>query len=359
MYPNGEVTIGLIPYKKPVKSQSEKRFDRDYYAHQEFCQIRETAEKSARDMALSQAEKTKAFARLDGKAHEDVYRDRSQNQQSKRSKKGLNGISSYGGRMVRNGCHILQKSYGKHRLGFVTPTLPEHPIYTPIWIHDWATIVKDFIQEVKRELERKDAVNHVVAVTEIHPKRSKRIGYAVPHLHFVFVAWDGQSRDKEGRKQYYINADKMREMFGRVLRNRIAHYLENDVPLEPINPRVSVDRVKKSAEGYLGKYLSKGKKDVQQYIEDGNSSNMTISHWWHCTRELRSAVKGLVKTLPVDILTAVLQKINLKMRGIVHYIRPINKMIGDTEKLIGYVLKLTPPYFSIAKKELLDALDTA
>jgi hypothetical protein len=310
-------------------------------------------------MELSDGEKIKAFKRLDGKAHEDVYRDRSQNQDSKRSKKGLKGISSYGGRMVRNGCHILQKSYGRNRLGFVTPTLPEHPIYTPIWTHDWAIIVKDFIQEVKRELERKNAVTHVVAVTEIHPKRSKRVGYAVPHLHFVFVAWDGQSRDKEGKKQYYITADKMRKMFRRVLINRVSHYLESDIPLEPINPRVSVDRVKKSAEGYLGKYMSKGKKDVQQYIENGDTSNMTISHWWHCTKELRSAVKGLIRNLPVDILTAVLQKINLKERGIVHYSREIKKTIGDDERLIGYVMKLTLSYFSIPKKELLNALDTA
>jgi hypothetical protein len=49
--------------------------------------------------------------------------------------------------------------------------------------------------------------------------------------------------------------------------------------------------VKKSAEGYLGKYMSKGCQDVAHFVEMGQESYVP-GQWWFCTREMRQWVKS-------------------------------------------------------------------
>lgn len=279
---------------------------------------------------------------------------------AKRQQKGLKGITAYGGRMTRNAAHCLQKAYGRKRLAFWTFTLPGYEPHLILCVHHWSDIVRKFIQEIQRELKRKQAPIHVAGVTEIHPKRSEKMGWAVPHLHLVTVGWDGMTRTKDGRWHFYITQEKAQEIWLRVLTNTISKYLdEGEAVFNGTKPRVNVQSVKKSAESYLGKYLSKGKKDVEKYIADGKEHSCLIRHWWHCTQELRESIKGMTKALPVDILTAILQKVDLKIRGVCHYLREIKKQIGEAEKTIGYVLKLKPDYVCISRNEVIQALDTA
>lgn len=289
---------------------------------------------------------------------EEILIERRENA-AKRKRKGLKGISAYGGRMIRNSAHCLQKSYGRKRLAFWTLTLPSKEAYLILWVHNWAELVRKLIQKIQRKLRQKNAPDHVCGVTEIHPKRSEKMGWAVPHLHLITVGWDGITKKHDGRWQYYISHEEMQEMWSTVLENEIKRYLNKGEKPEEIKPRVNVQAVKKNAEGYLGKYMSKGKKDVEKYIADGKEENCLIRHWWHCTQDLRGAIKGMIKTLPLDILTAILQKVNLKAREVCLYIREIKKMIGDAEKTIGYVLKLTPQYIDTTRNEIIQALDTA
>lgn len=358
-HPNGEVTVGLIPNQKKKKPQSEKAFDRDRYNHLYYLSVRETAEETANELGLSKAERMKAFAKLEGVRHEDVIIQRREAPKQKRTPKGKRGLTSYGGRSVRNDAHILQKNYGRKRLGFATFTLPNDDEYLTLWIDESSEVVRQLKQKIQRELAKHDAPIHLTGCTEIQLKRSLRDGYMIPHWHFVYVAWDGINRDKNGRKKWYISHSRMQEMFKEVLVNIIDAKYRDRCFVGSISARVSVESVRKNAEGYLGKYMSKGKKDIDEFMEKTGTPDCPIKHWWHSTKELRNIRKGLIKELPKDILTAILQKVNLKARGVCYYIKEITKQIGDAERVIGWVLKLKPAYAGISKNEIIEAFNTA
>lgn len=227
-------------------------------------------------------------------------------QKVKRAPKGRKGITRKGCKMVRNACHALQTNYGRGRLGFGTLTLDNSKQYhLLLCCIQWAEIVRKFNQELQRELNRVGAPTHVIGVTEIQTKRSDAIGYIVPHLHFVYVSWDGVTKVKQGFGEnakmlpaFYITHARMKEIFDRVCVNEIAKMTETPINEVKINNRVNLQAVRKSAEGYLGKYMSKGAKDVKQYLDANPNRNDIPSHWWHCSKELRQIVKGLIQPVP-------------------------------------------------------------
>jgi hypothetical protein len=285
----------------------------------------------------------------------------------KRKRKGTKGIGSYGTKTVRSGCHILQRHFGRSRLGFLTLTLPDHPDYLSIWVCFWSEIVRKFTQELKRELERQGAPSHVVAVTEIQTKRSKNAGFPVPHLHACYVAWDGQTYIKGAKntlggrkKQHYISHAKMQEIFARILSNVIEAATGIAHNISEINPRVEVKAVKKSAEGYLGKYMSKGGKDVKRFTEEDPKRTDLPTHWWHCTKELRRIIKGLVTELPPAMLEAALTQMNdLLSLGIVQYARAITKVINGKEMLLGWAFRFAPDYNPTDQSQIALAFGTS
>jgi hypothetical protein len=224
----------------------------------------------------------------------------------------------------------------------------------------WSEIVRKFTQELQRELERVGAPTHVVGVTEIHPKRSKAVGFLVPHLHFAYVSWDGKSILPRGfgvkeksKRDYYISHARMKEIWDRICANEIARILEIPVETIGIDSRVSLQAVKKSAEGYLGKYMSKGAKDVKRYLDEIPNRDDIPSHWWHCTKELRQIVKGLVEPVPAPVAEAILRDFNyLIQEKVVQYCREIKKEINGVERTIGYAFRLHPDYMPIGKNEI-------
>jgi hypothetical protein len=285
----------------------------------------------------------------------------------KRKRKGTKGITSYGTKTVRSACHLMQRYFGRSRLGFLTLTLPDHPIGLTIWACQWAEIVRKFNQELQRELERKGAPSHVIAVTEIQTKRSKNVGFPVPHLHACYVAWDGQTYIKGAKntfggrkKQHYISHAKMQEIFARVLANEIESALEIGCNISEINPRVEVKAVKKSAEGYLGKYMSKGGKDVAKFTKEDPKRTDLPTHWWHCTKGLRTILKGLITELPPAMVEAALtQMADLISLGIVQYARAITKIINGKERLLGWAFRFAPDYNPTDQKAIIQAFSTS
>jgi hypothetical protein len=286
---------------------------------------------------------------------------------AKRERKGKGGISPYGTKSVRSGTHCLQNAYGRQRLGFLTLTLPNSDRYLPIWCEQWAEIVRKFNQELQRELERQGAPNHVIGVTEIQTKRSEDTGYPVPHLHACFVAWDGKTymkgaKTKTGKRMpaYYISHGRMQGIFARILANEVERITGEVVNPDELNPRVEVKPVKKSAEGYLGKYMSKGGKDVKQFLDQQPDRTDLPTHWWHCTKGLRTILKGLITELPPEWIEAALTQMeDLKALGIVRYARDITKEIGGVERLLGKVFRFAPEYNPTDPRQIAIAFGTA
>jgi hypothetical protein len=385
------VTIGWIPQKRREKTAKEKQYDQNWRNHNDYLQTLDYCQRNYQGLGLGQ-EGAKEYLKEIGLDRHEEYLLAKQDvgdrptftatdsegeyeaeiidprqPYRKRKRKGTKGIGSYGTKTVRSGCHIMQSHFGRSRLGFLTLTLPDHPDYLAVWCEQWSEIVRKFNQELQRELERQGAPSHVVAVTEIQTKRSKQKGYPVPHLHSCYVAWNGKSYIKGakntlgGRKKaHYISHRKMQEIFARILANEIEAVTGIACNISEINPRVEVKAVKKSAEGYLGKYMSKGGKDVKQFIEADPRRTDLPTHWWHCTKELRRIIKGLVTELPPAMLEAALtQMADLISLGIVQYARAITKVINGKERLLGWAFRFAPDYNPTDQNQIALAFSTS
>lgn len=162
-----------------------------------------------------------------------------------------------GARTVRNGAFLLQETYGRQHIGFYTFTLP--------WVDacaeyragiEWAEIVRQFLQSAVRLLRAAGLSTSYVACSEIQPGRFKARGGMPLHLHLLMV----------GRKPgctWAISSDQWRELWRRAVTNRCPEF-----QLCGWKASVDTEMVKKSAEGYLGKYMSKGSAFVAAVLKE-------------------------------------------------------------------------------------------
>jgi hypothetical protein len=285
----------------------------------------------------------------------------------RRAPKGHRGIPPYGTKMVKNGCHALEAMYGLDRLGLLTLTLPSHPTYLPLWCEQWAEILRKFNQELQRELDRRGAPSHLIGVTEIQTKRSDREGYCIPHLHVVMVAWDGKSYQPRAKgakrlrkKIFYLSHREIQSIFQRVLLNEVRRITETEPEVEGTKPRISIEAIKKTAEGYLGKYLSKGAKDVKKYLDADPNRTDIPSHWWHCTKALRTIIKGLIVPVAPAMIEAITTNYGeLIKAGLVQYLRPIDIAIGGEIRTIAYAGRWKQKFNPIGKDQVRLAFSTS
>lgn len=193
-------------------------------------------------------------------------------------KRGLNGITSYGARLVRNAAYLMQTKFGKENLSFITLTLPSCSKDELATIAaQWSHIVRLYVQELKRELERQGLYPGCVGVTEVQERRLRGRGELGLHLHLV-----AQGRASR-RQPWRISPGFHRQVWGRILsgilgRDFDARSLEN------------VQAVRKDAASYLGKYLTKGVQVIGQIVET-YGPDCCPSSWYTCTNSLRDAVK--------------------------------------------------------------------
>lgn len=267
----------------------------------------------------------------------------------------------------------MEQVFGKSRLGLITPTLPNIPEYLPYWVKGWDNLIRQLLQEIQRELKRLGAPIHYVGVDELHPKRSAELGYGVLHSHLLIVAWDGKSYKSDGKREYYIHADKLRVIWYRVLTNycRKLEIFDSSIPMP--KARIEIASIKKSAEGYLGKYLSKGVGNLRKATSENKKMEVFARHWWHCSKELRDTIKGNIESVPIDILKAILQGVDLTSRSVTYYLRPIKRVINSVslnrenplepienreETLVGYTFKLTEKWRNPLEDELIQSLNS-
>ena len=197
-----------------------------------------------------------------------------------RAKRGAKGITRLGARTVRNAAFLLEKKYGKDVLGFYTFTLPRVNATAEYRVGlEWAEIQRQFLQAVKRLLSAAGLPGGYVGCTEIQMGRYEKYGGMPLHLHLVLVG-------RKPGKGWAIHSDQWRSLWRRAVCNRVPE-------LEGASWAASVDtvRVKKSAEGYLGKYMSKGVADVGPMLaDDPGLSEFLPSSWWCCSTKLKRAV---------------------------------------------------------------------
>lgn len=186
---------------------------------------------------------------------------------------GLKGITSKGRRVVRNACYLLEEEAGRRFLTFATVTLPELKYEDMLAVHaSWHKVVDAYRREIRRKLVDKGLSGEIIGVTEIQPKRWEQTGLPVLHCHFV---WLGRKRGDD----WAITVNEHDEIWRRavigVVPNAIADF----------STACNMQAVKKSAENYLSKYMSKGADAVAAVVVDG-LQELLPRQWWSCSRSL-------------------------------------------------------------------------
>ena len=198
----------------------------------------------------------------------------------KRAQRGLTGITKLGARMVRNGAFLLEQKYNRRHLTFLTCTLPlvnESAEYNAG--REWSEIVRIFNQSISRLLIAAGLPPSYVACTEIQEKRYQERGGLPLHLHMVFP----------GRKPFggwTISADQFRGCWYNAVTARCPEF-----KLKDFKASVDCQAVKKSAEQYLGKYMTKGSASLGNLLrDDPGLAEFFPRSWWSCSTAVRRAI---------------------------------------------------------------------
>ncbi len=192
--------------------------------------------------------------------------------------------TSYSRRMVRNAVAKLERQHGRDNVAFVTYTLPDFAEADMNTIREAiAEVVRQLKQALERDLSRAGIKPEVVYVIEIHEERYRKTGQIIPHIHAVF-----QSR-KTRSHPYAISKQRNTELWNRAVSNVLGRRVE--MPWA-----ANIQKVKKSAEAYLAKYMSKGAKLAQEAINNGQEKYLP-KQWWGASLSLRRWVKKHTKIL--------------------------------------------------------------
>lgn len=201
-----------------------------------------------------------------------------------RAPRGSRGITSHGRRMVRSGCTLLERKYGKECLVFFTATIPQLPDDEMRSLSaNFSECVRQFRQTWQRHAKKHGLDPEMVHVVELQEKRFASTGYAVPHLHAVF-----QGR-QDSQSMWAIWVQKFDEFWecavGAVLGREIK-----------MPSACNTKRVRKSAANYLAKYCSKGSASLKRVAKWGEK--MPLPSSWY----------GVTKALRADIVKATIRK---------------------------------------------------
>ena len=195
-----------------------------------------------------------------------------------RAAKGSGGITSYGRRMVRNAAHLIENGVAPGRAIFATVTVPALEIDQLRKIHEgWHHVVEIYRLGLRRSLQSQGLSGELVTVSEIQEKRHKITGLPILHLHSVFVGVRGDGR-------FAVSLENHDDIWLKALNVVL------DIELTEAPAACNLQRVRKSASGYLAKYLSKGSHCVSCAVNDGFAGWLP-KHWWNCTRSLARRVK--------------------------------------------------------------------
>ena len=261
LYPNGEFSYAFVPDTAEVSWESEP----DEYP---------LARLDDQPIAPHPIDSSRP-----NNSHRGFYQELKPKQ---RKRYGINGMSGTARRKVRSSAFLLQDRYTKEKLSFLTLTVP------PLSDREaektlagrWGEAVQRFVDRLKKLMRKRDLPLAFVGVTELQTKRYERTGEFCLHLHILFV----------GRRflgePWRIKCSDVREIWGGIIEDIIGQCIYRGA-LE------NLQGVRRSGEGYLGKYMSKNHNEVRKVIEDGNEW-MLPKQWWFSTYQMKKWLKSEV-----------------------------------------------------------------
>ena len=221
--------------------------------------------------------------------------------------------------MVRNGAFLLHKeaktAIGKS-LQFSTLTIPPLPPEQEKCICDnWGELVRRFFEECSRQYKRYGKQFKYVCATEIQPKRWAERGEVGLHLHYIYNA---EFVKREGT--YCINDNFVRQLWRRLLINLLHKHAYTpgggDSPFP--TPMYRREKVQKSAESYIGKYMSKGGKIVDE-VRETKGQKYIPKQWWSMDTHTRKDVAcRTITTRDRNSISFLLDKIGEKSKEVLY-----------------------------------------
>ena len=266
------------------------------------------------------------------------------------SKYGSKGITAKGRKTVSCSALLLEKKYGKKRLGFGTATLPPlNKEGLEECLKNWGEITRRFFEEIKRVIERKGYKFLYVAVTEIQEKRFKREGMPYPHLHWVYVAKDNTNKD------WYISASLLRTIWRRIVVKTIkkGKFVRQPSQKE-FAASINCSTIRKSASAYIGKYMSKGSVTIASMQKAG--FNNYPSQWWTACKAVKTMfVKSIIRLDSATCFDYIDDLTSYLKLEIITWAKHIYVLINEVKRCIGLVgrlseeeyKKLTSPSFDL------------
>lgn len=200
---------------------------------------------------------------------------------SKKKRRGLSGLTSHGKNLVREAAYALQERYGRARLSFWTCTLPElSEEDTRNVCLNWSKILHNLRQKLVYHLKAKGLPTHIVGVTELQPDRWKEKGYPAWHIHWLFVGCHTNG-----------GWELTTEVTDKLWADAVHTYCEKryDFSLS-----CSLEGVRKTAGGYMAKYMSKGCSAALEV--EALYPGCVPASWYTVTAGVRRWVKGATRT---------------------------------------------------------------
>jgi len=251
-----------------------------------------------------------------------------------RPKRGLQGITGHGQQMLRSACYLLERDYGNADLCFATLTVPTLSRQGRLTLaRNWSLLVNQLTKWVCRRLMRAGRPTKVAGCVEIQTARLANRGEGYLHLH---VVWPSHANG--GGRCWAVNWAEMRDWWGKALERFSGETL-------PHHPRVELSAVKKSAEKYMGKYLSKGSgESLDEFISDLGVEAVP-SQWWFMSAEMRDQVKAAIAHGPNtgEVLRAVMQTaFESGDFTMFEWVRHVEVVFADRPVTIGWCGRLRP-----------------
>ena len=258
LYPNGEFSYAFVPSTDDVAWESEP----DEYPMASLDPHPLTANP------------------LDSSRHNNSHRGfHRQSNPRPRNRYGIKGMSGVARRKVRSSAYLMQQRFGRERLSFLTltvPTLSDLGV-EKLLAENWGKAVQRMVDRLKKLLKEHGLPLCIVGVTELQTKRYEKTGKFCLHLHVLFVG--RQSK----KTPWALKPIDIRNIWGSIIEDITGQCIYRGA-LE------NLQQVKRSGEGYLGKYMSKNHNEIRKVVEDGNEW-MLPKQWWFSTYEMKKWLK--------------------------------------------------------------------
>jgi hypothetical protein len=212
-------------------------------------------------------------------------------QDSRKARRGRKGITSHGKRKIRDAGKCFNSLVSTSCTSFFTATIPSLGREDIIAVQrEWSQVVRRFLQSIRRILKKEGLPLYYFGCTELQEKRSKKDGLLYPHLHLVFPG-------RHERGGWILTPSDLDELWFRALRYAIPSLSSGEM-----GSSCNVQRVNKSVEGYMAKYLSKGIFEIPEITEGGEHlEQFHPTAWHHCSRELSRVITRNIKVYSFPI----------------------------------------------------------